>query len=305
MTRLPQQLQAPMAKARRLEWWTLGLQALIVGMMALVLGSSQTMKSAWVEDILGLVPAIIFLVAVRFESKVPTRKFPFGFTRVNSLAFAAAAATLLLMAAYLIFDSASKLIAMEHPTIGTMELFGQTVWMGWVMIGALVISVIPPIILGRLKQPVAETLQDKVLHTDALMQKADWMTGLAGIAGIAGVGFGLWWADSLAALLIAFDIAHDGITAARIAAAELIDGMPRKLGSPEVAEDAKAIAEALRQQFPEADVRLRETGRYIAAEVAGAGAPEGYAGAHSYWQGEAGRAWRLASIAFNPETKGH
>jgi hypothetical protein len=41
------------------------------------------------------------------------------------------------------------------------------------MIAVLVYSVIPPVILGRLKKPVAAKIADKVLHTDALMNAAD------------------------------------------------------------------------------------------------------------------------------------
>ncbi len=32
----------------------------------------------------------------------------------------------------------------EHPTIGTVMLFGHTVWLGWLMIAALLYSAVPP-----------------------------------------------------------------------------------------------------------------------------------------------------------------
>ena len=49
----------------------------IVVAMGLVLGNSQTMKTAWIGDTLGLIPPIVFLVAVHFEKKGSTRDFPF------------------------------------------------------------------------------------------------------------------------------------------------------------------------------------------------------------------------------------
>ncbi len=300
MSQIPDILHKPMKKAVHLEWWTLFWQATIVVVMALVMGSSEAMKSAWIEDILGLVPAAVFLLSVHFEKKSPTQKYPFGFVRMNSVAFAVSAAALVLLALYLIYDSGMKLVHMEHPTIGTFSLFGHEIWMGWVMIAALIYSVIPPVILGRIKQPVAETLADKVLHTDALMQKADWMTGVAAVFGILGVGFGLWWADSVAAILIAFDIAHDGVRALKIAIAELIDGVPRKLGSDKLAEDADAVRKTLNERYPEANIRLRETGRYIVAEVHGAKSPPQHAKAREFWPGDPDRAWRLAVVVFDP-----
>ena len=86
---------------------------------------------------------------------------------------------------------------------------------------------------------------------------------------IVGVGFGFWWADLAAALLISLDIVHDGFRAASVAVAELIDGMPRELGGNAVAEDAQELRDSLARSFPDADIRLRETGRYIVAEVRG------------------------------------
>jgi len=300
MRPVPSKLQPDLRHAVRLEWWTLFWQASIVVVMWLVMGSSQAMKSAWVEDLLGLAPAAVVLMAIHFERKAPNEKFPFGYQRVNSLAFLVSATALVLMGLYLIYDSGTKLIAAEHPTIGPIRLFGQEIWLGWLMMAALAYSVVPPVILGRLKKPVAAKLQDKVLHTDALMQKADWMTGVAAILGITGVGFGFWWADSAAAILIALDIVHDGFRAARIAMAELADGAPRELESPALAGEAKRLRDSLAERFPGADVRLRETGRYMVAEVHGARAPESEVDPKDYWPGEPDRAWRFAELSFSP-----
>ncbi|ODA66129.1 putative cation efflux system protein [Methyloligella halotolerans] len=298
MSKLPEPIRDDIAHAVRLEWWTIFWQVTIVIVMALVMGSSQAMKSAWVEDTLGLVPAAVFLLALHFERKSPTRRFPFGFMRANSLAFLIAATALFFMGGYLIYDAGMKLIAQEHPTIGPIEFFGEEIWMGWLMIAALIYSVIPPIIIGRLKQPVARRLHDKVLFTDSLMQKADWMTGLAATLGILGVGFGFWWADSVAALVISVDIVHDGFRASKIATAELIDGAPRKIDSDEIADEAEALKKKLEDKFPEATVRLRETGRYIAAEVTGVKPPDNPPTREELWPGKKQEAWRFALLSF-------
>lgn len=300
MERIPAEIEADLRRAVRLEYWTLFWQASIVAGMFSVLGSSQAMKSAWVEDMLGLVPAIVFLTAVHYERKPPDKRFPFGFTRANSIAFLISATALALMGAYLVVDSAIKLLTAEHPTIGPVTVFGEKIWLGWLMIAALAYSVVPPVILGRLKKPLAHRLYDKVLHTDALMQKADWMTGAAGVLGVTGVGYGLWWADAVAAIVIAADIVHDGFRALRVAVAELADGAPRALDSSAVAGDAEALAQHLARRFPEASVRLRETGRYISAEVSGVPAPPAPVNPKDYWPGDPDCAWRLAHITFTP-----
>ncbi len=300
MSNFPSEIQSDMRRAIRLEWWTIAWQISIVAVLFLVMGSSQAMKSAWLEDISGMLPAAVFLVSVHFERKDPNERFPFGYSRVNSLAFLAAACVLAGLGLYLIYELGVALLSGEHPTIGPVELFGQTIWIGWLMMAALAYSIVPPVILGRMKQPVARRIQDKVVHTDALMQKADWMTGAAAIVGILGVGFGFWWANSVAALVIALDIVRDGFRAARSAVAELADGVPRALGSSKPAEEANMLRAHLQRRFPESDVRLRETGRYIVAELHGVRNRPEDTNPRYYWPGPKDRAWRLAEISFSP-----
>jgi cation diffusion facilitator family transporter len=287
-----------MRRAKRLERWTLFWMATVVVVMYFAMGSSQAMKTALLEDALGLLPAAIFLIAARLEPKEPTERFPYGFVRVNSLAFLAAAVILAAMGAFLLFDSVKTLLMKEHPTVGPITLFGHTVWLGWVMIAALAYSLIPPVILGRLKKPIAERMRDKVLHTDALMQKADWQTGLAGIAGVLGIAFGLWWADAGAAAFIAFSILRDGIVNIRTAAAELVDGAPRELDGHGIAEDAKQIQQRLERRWPEGRVRLRESGRYIVASIDGVPSPPRLPSLEEISNPDA--PWRLTRLTFSP-----
>jgi cobalt-zinc-cadmium efflux system protein len=294
---IPAAIANDVRRGERLEWWTLAWMTSVVIVMGLVMGSSQAMKAAVIEDLLSLVPAIVFLLSTHSERKQPNRRFPFGYRRANSLAFLVAATALLSVGAFLAYESVTTLVRQEHPTVGGITLFGHTIWLGWLMIAALAYSIVPPMILGHLKHPIATRIRDKVLHTDALMQKADWQTGLAGIAGIIGIGFGLWWADAAAALFIALSIIKDAVGALEKAVAELLDGTPRALDSNDMSEDAEQLTAALKKQFGEVEVRLRETGRYIAAEVDCA-PPTVVPTAKDLLGDEL--AWRLASLTFRP-----
>lgn len=295
---IPPAIAADVRRGERLEWWTLGWMGSVVLVMWLVMGASQAMKAAVIEDLLSLIPAIVFLLAARWERRAPNARFPFGYRRANSLAFLVAATALLSVGAFLAYESISTLLRQEHPTVGGITLLGHTIWLGWLMLAALAYSVVPPVILGRLKQPVAERIKDKVLHTDALMQKADWQTGLAGIAGILGIALGWWWADAAAALFIALSIGKDATGALEQAVAELLDGTPRALDSTALSNDATALIAALKERFGDVDVRLRETGRYIAAEV-DCPSPPTIPTAVELMGSDA--EWRLASLSFRPE----
>ena len=257
---LPPEIAKKIAKARRLEWWTLFWLATIIFVMFMVMGSSQAMQAAWIEDTLSLLPPILFLIAARLERMPPSPKYPFGLHRIGTLAFALSAAALTLMGGYLVYDAVVTLVRQEHPTIGSIELFGTEIWMGWLMVAALVFSIIPPVILGRKKLAIAPDIQDKVLHADADMNAADWKTGVAGILGIIGISMGFWWADAVAAGLIGLDVLKDGGRNLRISVAELLDGAPRKLGSAE----RQNLADRVQKGMDGAPVvKLREAGRYL------------------------------------------
>ncbi|MGR3761311.1 cation transporter [Roseobacteraceae bacterium NS-SX3] len=265
---LPEDIRQQLRRAERLEWWTLFWLVSIIAVMYLAMGSSQAMKTAWIEDTLSLLPPILFLAARRCEQLPPTRAFPFGFQRAGTLPFfLAAAAALTLMGGFLLYSAASHLITQEHPTIGSVRLLGQDIWLGWVMIAALVYSIIPPVIPGRMKKPLAHATMDKVLYTDADMNAADWKTGVAGIAELTGIAFGYWWADAAAAGVIAFDILRDGLRNFRIALAELLDGAPRNLASAEVHPISARLSAQLRQRYPHHRLRLREAGRFVFGEL--------------------------------------
>lgn len=295
----PRVIERDIRAARRLEWWNIGWSLSIVAVMGLAMGSSQAMKTAWIEDTLGLVPPIVFLLATRYEARAADKRFHYGYDRVNSLGFLVAAVALGGVGLFLLRDSIVALWNTEHVTVGSIRLLGQDVWLGWLMLAAQAYATIPPLIIGRKELPLAERLRDKLLHTDALMNKANWQTGVAGIFGVAGLGFGLWWADPVAAIAISLSIVWDAWNALRIATAELIDGIPRELGGSGISKEAEELGRALWQAFPGAsNVLLRETGRYIRAEVVGVTPPEDFAldklGLKDCEH------WRIDSISFRP-----
>ncbi|MCU1445591.1 cation diffusion facilitator family transporter [Cryobacterium sp.] len=222
-TELPPKQVDVLRKAIRLEWITIGFLAITVTLVALVLGNSQAMKAAWIEDLLSFIPPVAFLIAVRVNRRAPTLKHPYGYHRSVGVGHLVSAVALTTMGTYLIIDSATGLIKAEHPTIGTVVLFGQTVWLGWLMIGVMAAIALPPVLIGRAKMDLAKQLHNKLLYADADMNKADWMTAVGSIVGVAGIGLGVWWLDSAAALFIAGSILYDGVRNLKAAILDLMD----------------------------------------------------------------------------------
>lgn len=266
---LPETQQKVLRRAIRLEWITIGFLAVTVTLVFLVLGNSQAMKAAWIEDLLSFIPPIAFLIAVRVNRRPPTRAHPYGYHRSVGVGHLVSAVALTTMGTYLIIDSASGLIALEHPTIGTVELFGQTLWLGWLMIGVMALVALPPVFIGRAKLTLAKELHDKVLYADADMNKADWMTAVGSIVGVTGIGLGVWWLDGAAALFIAGSILWDGVRNLRAAILDLMDERARTFDEREphpVADEVETRLEE-RAWVAEAGCRVRDQGHVFHIEA--------------------------------------
>jgi cation diffusion facilitator family transporter len=256
-------------RATRLEWISLGFMLTIIAAIGCTMGASEAMKAVWIEDVLSLVPPAAYLISVRWRDKDPTDEFPYGYRRASLIGYLTAAVALLGFGIYIFIEAIITLVSAEHPTIGTVGLFGQRIWLGWFMMAALVYSVIPPLILGRKKLPLASELHAKALKTDADLNKGDWLTGIAGVFGAAGIGLGFWWADAVGAAIISIEIFRDGIENIRNSVAQLMNRRPTTIDAKEKDPVLDQVEERLRQLpwIKEVRVRLREDGEVITGEA--------------------------------------
>lgn len=264
----PPELVPDFERAKRLEWITVAYFLSSALGIYLTMGNSQTMKTAWYDDVLSLTPPISFLVASRVFKKAPNKEFPYGYHRAVSIAYLCSVLALFALGAFLVIDSSISLFKTEHPTIGTVVLFGHQIWLGYLMLAALLWSTVPSVILGRKKLPLAKKLHEKNLYTDADMNKADWMSGAAAMLGVVGIGLGWWWADSAAALLISVDIVHDGFTNLKQAVFDLMDQIPKTVSNEKPDPLLDKVRDTLAGQawIKEFSFRLRENGHIYLGE---------------------------------------
>lgn len=265
----PDNLKNAFAKAKKIEWISIGFSVSSMVIMFFLLGSSQAMKSAWLEDVLVLVSPVSFLVANRIYYKQPNREHPYGFHGIVSILFLTTAVALASLGIYLFIDGISTLIRAERVTIGNFTLFGVEIWLGYAMLAALIYSAVPSVILGRKKLPLAKRLHDKILFTDAKTNKADWMTAVAAMIGVVGLGFEIWWLDPVAAILISIDIIYDGMSHTKTAVLDLMDRIPKTVDD----EETDPLMTELETYFnhlewvDRAEIRLREEGHIYFGEV--------------------------------------
>jgi cation diffusion facilitator family transporter len=256
-------------KAHKLAWTSIAYILSTIILLTFVMSGSQALKTEMVGEVLSLIPPVLFLVGDRISRREPSRQYPFGYERAVSAGYVGSAVALLLVGVYLLCDGGMKLVTGEHPTIGGFPLFGQVVWTGWLGIAVLLWSGVPAHFLGRAKRKSAQILFDKTLAADADINRADWQSAAAAIVGLIGVGFGLWWADSAAAILISLEIMRSGWTELRTALGDIMDRRPKTLDQKEDDVLPERIAEFLRA-LPWVDdviVRVRERGRELTAEA--------------------------------------
>lgn len=268
-TDVPEEHQDTLRRARRIERISIAYWISLIVILYFTLGQSQAMKAAWVEDILGMVPPIAWLVADRYRNREPDRRFAFGRHRSITIAYLIASVALLGLGLFILYDSVERLLVGTHPPIGMVEIFDRQIWLGWLMIAALLYGLFPSLILGRIKQKLAEPLHDKVLYADARMNRADWLTASAAIVGIVGIGLGLWWMDAVAAIAISADIVADGQRFLRASFGDLMDEQPESVDE----SGLDPVIDAVKREVAGADwvaggaVRLREDGHLVTGEV--------------------------------------
>lgn len=303
-TELPPGVRRARRRAVRLAWLTIAFLVTAVTAVYLVMGSSQAMKAAWAEDLLSFIPPIAFLVALRVTGRAPSEEHPYGYHRSVGIGHLVAATALLTMGTFLVVDSLSGLLAGEHPPVGLIVVLGHEVWSGWLMIAVLAYTLVPPVLLGRAKMPLAEQLHDRVLYADADMNKADWMTALGGIVGVLGIGVGLWWADAVAALFISGSILHDGVRNLRSAVAALMDAHATTVDGTQPHPLHDRIDEVLRglPWVERAQSRVRDEGHVFHVEsfVVAHDATPDLVRLQEAWEAVAALDWKVQDLVVVP-----
>ncbi|MDR2294406.1 MAG: cation transporter [Microbacterium sp.] len=267
---LPDEQRRALRLAVRWEIFTMIYTAVTIAIVGFVVGNSQAMRTAWIEDMLSLIPQIAFLTALVFVRRRPTAAHPYGMHRVMGVGHLVAGVALLAVGVNLAVESATGLIAGEHPTIGTVQVLGHTVWLGWIMIGVMAVIVVGPVfIYGPAKAKLAPVLHNKLLYADADMAKADWQTNAASAVGVLGIGLGIWWLDGAAAVFISLGIIWDGLRNTRGAIADLMDQRARTHDDTHPHPLAGRVVRYLNQQpwVADAAVRMRDQGQVFHVEA--------------------------------------
>lgn len=187
-----------LASALRLEYLTVGwnvIEGVIAVFAALGAGSVALLGfgiDSFVESASGLV--LIWRLLAERDAHDPR-----SVERLDQRAHQFVGGSLFALAAYITFDAVTALVDREVPERSTVGMVLTTLSIG-VMLW-----------LGRAKRRAAATLNSRAMAADAFQTTACWWLSVAALCGLGlNASFGWWWADPVAALVMAALIVREG-----------------------------------------------------------------------------------------------
>jgi cation diffusion facilitator family transporter len=132
-------------------------------------------------------------VAVRISGKPADAEHHYGHGKVEAVSALAETALLFLLSGVVIWEGVKRLI--EHETHAVVA----NIW----AFGVILVSIAVDFVRSRALSRAARRTSSHALEADALHFSSDLWASLAVLVGLVGVRFGVWWADSAAALAVA------------------------------------------------------------------------------------------------------
>jgi cation diffusion facilitator family transporter len=185
------------------------------GLVGLATGSLAILSEAG-HSLIDLGATIMTYAAVRISGKPADEEHHYGHGKVEAVTALAETALLFLLSGIVIWEASKRLI--EHEA----HIVEATVWAFAVMIASMGVDFFRARALSR----TAKETHSHALEADALHFSSDLWSSLAVLVGLAGVYFGLPWADSAAALVVAVLVCVAGLRLGRRTIDMLIDVAP-------------------------------------------------------------------------------
>lgn len=168
------------------------------------------------HSLIDLGATVMTYLAVRISGKPADDEHHYGHGKVESVSALGETALLFLLSGVVIWEAVKRLV--EHEP----HIVVATNWAFVVMAASVVIDFFRARALTR----VAKATQSQALEADALHFSSDLWSSLAVIGGLIGVSFGIWWADSAAALMVALLVCVAGWRLGRRTIETLTDTAP-------------------------------------------------------------------------------
>jgi cation diffusion facilitator family transporter len=194
--------------------------------------------------------AIPLWIAFALARRAPTKRFTYGYGRVEDLAGLVVVLLIAVSAVVAAYESLSRLVAPEPvPHL-------------WAVVLASLIGFAGNEAVALFRIKVGREIGSAALVADGYHARVDGLTSLGVLIGAAGVGLGYPLADPIVGLVISVVIARILWGAAKAVFARLLDGV-----DPEIVDEVVQVVRRVEGVRDVSDVRVRWLGHRLLAEA--------------------------------------
>ena len=214
------------------------------GVVGISTGSLAILSEA-AHSLIDFGATVMTYAAVRVSGKPADKEHHYGHGKIESVTALAETALLFLLSGVVIWEAIKRLIEHDpHPVDANLWAFG-----------VIAASIVIDFFRARALSRTAKATRSEALEADALHFSSDLWASLAVLIGLGGVRFGIWWADSAAALAVAILVCVAGWRLGRRTIDTLTDTAPAG-----AAEQITAIAAKVPGVVAVQKVRARAVG---------------------------------------------
>jgi divalent metal cation (Fe/Co/Zn/Cd) transporter len=175
-----------------------------LAIFAALASGSLTLLGFGVDAVIDATASAVLIWRFRVEARQPERA-----ARVERIAERVVGLALIALAIYLVVGALRALMQGAHPEASVLSLA--------LLIASVV--VLPPLAIAKYR--VAAGLGSGALRLDSILTAvAAALAAISLVSLAASAAFGLWWADAVAALIVAAIIAREGWTSLRAAGSD-------------------------------------------------------------------------------------
>ncbi len=198
------------------------------GVVGLLTGSLAILSEAG-HSLIDLGATIMTYAAVRVSGKPADAEHQYGHGKFESVSALAETALLFALSGIVVWEAVKRLTEHDsHRVIANAWAFG-----------VIAVSIAVDFFRSRALSRTAKQTKSQALEADALHFSSDLWASLAVLIGLGGVRFGLWWADSAAALAVAILVCVAGWRLGRRTVDTLTDTAPEGAAAKVTATAAK------------------------------------------------------------------
>jgi cation diffusion facilitator family transporter len=145
------------------------------------------------HSLIDLGATVMTYLAVRISGKPADEQHHYGHGKVEAVSALAETALLFLLSGVIVWEAIKRLAGQEAPVVEA------TVW----AFAVVLLSIVVDFFRARALSQTAKKTSSHALEADALHFSSDLWSSFAVLIGLVGVHFGLAWADSVAAVVVA------------------------------------------------------------------------------------------------------